>query len=89
MNSRLETVPACSQFPLLRPGIDAVILLGASCEGPEAYAAVASELGYGELAMPIPCDTETIRAQLRQRQTEATEPLTIPLWQDTVPGLPM
>lgn len=89
MNSRLETVPACSQSLLLRPGIDAVILLGASCDGPEAYAAVASELGYGELVMPIPCDTETIRAQLRQCQTEASRRQTIPTWQDTVPGLPM
>lgn len=65
MNSRLDTAASHSPIPLPHPGIDAVILLGASCDGPAAYAAVARELGYGDLAMPIPCDTETIRAQLR------------------------
>lgn len=48
------------------PAIDAVILLGASCRGPEEYALVAAELGYGPLAMPAECDVESIRAQLEQ-----------------------
>lgn len=46
------------------PGSDALILLGASCQGPESYAQVAEELGYGRLRMPVPCDSESIRRQL-------------------------
>lgn len=45
-------------------GPDSVILLGASCGGPEAYAMVAEELGYGPLDMPQPCDISGILAQL-------------------------
>lgn len=45
-------------------GIDAVILLGASCGGEAEYAMIAEELGYGPLVMPDPCDMQTIRRQL-------------------------
>jgi hypothetical protein len=45
-------------------GIDAVILLGATCGGPEQYAQVADDLGYGPLAMPDYCDLDSIRNQL-------------------------
>lgn len=43
---------------------DALILLGASCQGADNYAEIAAELGYGRLRMPAPCDSESIRAQL-------------------------
>ncbi len=49
-------------------GTDAVILLGASCGGPEEYSRIAEELGYGRLEMPHPCDTQVIRTQLESLQ---------------------
>lgn len=54
--------------PQRSSGIDAVILLGASCGGSADYAMIAEELGYGPLAMPYPCDVHTIRHQLESLQ---------------------
>ncbi len=45
---------------------DAIILIGATCGGAEAYAEVAEELGYGPLAMPTCCDANTIFNQLAE-----------------------
>ncbi|WP_371322632.1 hypothetical protein VX159_09380 [Dechloromonas sp. ZY10] len=56
--------PAHASGNRMLPGCDALILLGASCQGPEIYSQVAVELGYGPLRMPVPCDSESIRAQL-------------------------
>lgn len=47
-------------------GTDAVILLGATYGGPEEYAQIADELGYGPLTMPDYCDLDSIRDQLLQ-----------------------
>lgn len=74
MTQPTPRTPSALRTPASRAACDALILLGASCQGPESYAQVAEELGYGRLSMPMPCDSETIRAQLEALAGAAPAP---------------
>lgn len=79
MSTQFQSFSRFSPRSSLSFGTDAVILLGASCGGPEEYASIADELGYGRLPLPRQCDTESIRNQLLrnpgrwQRQGQSIE----------------
>jgi len=64
MNTQTLSGVAFASTQHIACGTDAAILVGASCGGEAEYKMIAEELGYGPLAMPYPCDTQTIKMQL-------------------------
>ncbi len=64
MNNQTQSGVAFASADTLVSSMDAAILVGASCGGEAEYKMIAEELGYGPLAMPYPCDTQTIKIQL-------------------------
>ena len=66
MNTQTLSGVAFASTQHVACGMDAAILVGASCGGEAEYKMIAEELGYGPLAMPYPCDTQTSKMQLEE-----------------------
>lgn len=66
MNTQTLSGVGFASTQRLHCGTDAAILVGASSGGEDEYKMIAEELGYGPLAMPYPCDIQTIRRQLER-----------------------